>query len=152
MAQRPVVGEMTYLDTWPGRTIPLIRPAGYHHGMKTIMLRTLTIALLVPGSLLAAERLPDSAPPDEQAPQTSEKGPTKALESHELEALYLQSPVELDTTDESQGLNALSNDSRYLENEQQELLQRQRDTVQIVPTPEAATPPPPPTLMPVRDL
>ena len=120
--------------------------------MKTTLLRVLTIALLVPGSLLAAEQLPDSAPPDEEAPQTRETGPTKALESHELEALYLQSPVELDTTDESQGLNAMSNDSRYLENEQQELLQRQRDTVQIIPIPEDTTPPPPPTLMPVRDL
>jgi len=119
--------------------------------MKTIMLRTLLIASLAPAALPAAEQLPDSAPPDEQAPQSREKGPSQALESHELEALYLQSPVELDTTDENQGLNALSSDSRYLENDQ-ELLQRQRDTVQIIPTPDDSPPPPPPTLMPVRDL
>lgn len=117
------------------------------------MLYTLLTASLAPASLLASEQLPDSAPPDDQAPQSRENGPSQALESDELEALYLQSPVELDTTDESQGLNALSSESRYLENEQQELLQRQRDTVQIIPSPEdAPPPPPPPTLMPVRDL
>ncbi|MZR63196.1 hypothetical protein [Alcanivorax sp. DP30] len=120
--------------------------------MKTIMLRTLIMASLAPVSLLANEQLPDSAPPDDKAPQSREKGPSQALESHELEALYLQSPVELDTTDESQGLNALSSESRYLENEQQELLQRQRDTVQVIPTPNDTPPAPPPTLMPVRDL
>ena len=119
--------------------------------MKRIILHTLMMASLAPLTLPAAEQLPDSAPPDEQAPQTSEKGPAKAMESHELESLYLESPVELDTTDESKGLNAISSESRYLENDQ-ELLQRQRDTVQVIPTPEEAPPPPPPTLMPVRDL
>ena len=120
-------------------------------GMKRIMLRTLMMVTLSPAVLLADEQLLDRAPPDDQARQTREKGPNQALNSEELESLYLQSPVELDTTDESQGLNALSSDSRYLESDQ-ELLQRQRDTVQIIPTPEEATPPTPPTLIPVRDL
>lgn len=119
--------------------------------MKTIMIRTVILLALTPAPLLAAELLPDNSPPDDQAPQTREKGPAKALESHELEELYLQSPVELDTSDENQGLNAVSSESRYLENDQ-ELLQRQRDTVQIIRAPEETPPPPPPTLMPVRDL
>ncbi len=120
--------------------------------MKPMMISAFLIALLAPVTSLAAEQLPDSAPPDEQAPQTREEGPSQALDSRELESLYLASPVELDTTDEGKGLNALSEESRYLESEQQEMLERQRNAVQIIRTPEESTPPPPPTLMPVRDL
>lgn len=120
--------------------------------MNKSMIPLIIATLLTSGNVLSAEQLPDTAPPDEQAPQSREKGPSEALDSHELEALYLQSPVELDNTDENQGLNAVSSESRYLENEQQELLQRQRDTVQIIRTPEETPPPTPPTLMPIRDL
>ena len=75
------------------------------------------------------------------------------MDGEEMDSLYLQSPVELDTSDESQGLNALSPDARYLENEQQEQLrQRQAESVRQ-PTVPADTPPPaPPSLTPVRDL
>ncbi|MAX56833.1 MAG: hypothetical protein CL537_15190 [Alcanivoracaceae bacterium] len=117
------------------------------------MKRLITSLLLAPGLSLAAEQLPDTAPPDDQAPQTRESGPATPLNGEELESLYLQSPVELDTSDESQGLNAMSNEARFLENEQQEMRQRQAETARPpAPPPSDTPPPPPPTLIPIRDL
>ncbi|MCG8393560.1 MAG: hypothetical protein MI745_10795 [Pseudomonadales bacterium] len=116
--------------------------------MKTI-LKTL---LFAPALALAAEQLPDAAPPDDETPRTREKSPAQPLNGQEMESLYLQSPVELDTSDESRGLNAVSPDTRYLENEQQELRQRQAESLRPPPVQDDTPPPPPPTLMPIRDL
>lgn len=98
----------------------------------------------------AAETLPDSAPPDSEAPQTRESTSATPLDGDEMDSLYLASPVELDTTDESQGLNAVSNDDRFYE-EQQELRERTSVSVTRSQTPEAP-PARPPTLIPIRDM
>ena len=66
--------------------------------------------------------------------------------------LNFLSPVELDTSDENQGLNALSPEARYLENEQQEMRQRQAETVRPATVPDNTPPPAPPNLIPIRDL
>ncbi len=108
--------------------------------------------LMVPGLAVAAEQLPDSAPPDSDAPQTRERGPALPLDGSELEAMYLESPRELDTSDENRGLNAVSPDTRYLEDEQRELLQRQNDSLRPPALRDDAPPPPPPTLIPIREL
>jgi hypothetical protein len=116
--------------------------------MKKIM-----IALLMAPSLtVVAEQLPDSAPPDDDAPQTREQLPALQLDGSELEAMYLESPRELDTSDENRGMNAVSPDTRYLEDEQQEMRQRQAENVRPPPLRDDTPPPPPPTLIPIREL
>ena len=116
--------------------------------MKKIMIAL----LMAPGLSLAAEQLPDSAPPDDDAPQTREQVPAQPLDGKELEALYLESPRELDTSDENRGMNAVSPDTRYLEDEQQELRQRQAESVRPPALRDNTPPPPPPTLIPIREL
>ena len=147
MALPPVTRVLTRLDTQQGgksaNRFPLSLESAMIRTMKTI-LKTL---ILAPGLAWAAEQLPDTAPPDDAAPQTREKGP-----AHPMDALYLQSPVELDTSDENRGLNALSAEARYLENEQQEMRQRQAETVRPATVPENTPPPAPPNLIPIRDL
>lgn len=116
--------------------------------MKKIMIAL----LMAPGLAVAAEQLPDSAPPDDDAPQTRDQVRAQPLDGSELEAMYLESPRELDTSDESRGMNAVSPDTRYLEDEQQEMRQRQAENVRPPPLRDDAPPPPPPTLIPIREL
>ena len=63
--------------------------------MKKIMIAL----LMAPGLAVAAEQLPDSAPPDDDAPQTREQIPAEPLNGSELEAMYLQSQRELVNSD-----------------------------------------------------
>lgn len=116
------------------------------------MKKILFVLLMAPGLALAAEQLPDSAPPDDDAPQTRDQVRAQPLNGSELEAMYLESPRELDTSDESRGMNAVSPDTRYLEDEQQEMRQRQAENVRPPPLRDDAPPPPPPTLIPIREL
>ncbi len=152
MALHPVTRVLTRLDTQQGdksaNRFPLSLDSAMIRTMKTI-LKTL---ILTPGLAWAAEQLPDTAPPDDAAPQTREKGPAHPMDGEEMDSLYLQSPVELDTSDENRGLNALSAEARYLENEQQEMRQRQAETVRPATVPENTPPPAPPNLIPIRDL
>jgi len=116
--------------------------------MKKIM-----IALLMAPSLtVVAEQLPDSAPPDDDAPQTREQVPAMPLDGNELDAMYLESPRELDTSEERRGLNAARPDINYLEEEQQEMRQRQAENVRPPALRDDTPPPPPPTLIPIRQL
>lgn len=108
--------------------------------------------LMAPGLVVAAEQLPDSAPPDSDTPQTRDPLPAQPLDGSELEAMYLESPRELDTSDESRGMNAVSPESRYLEDEQQEFRQRQAENVRPPELRDNTPPPPPPTLIPIREL
>ena len=148
MAICPAGRVLTRLDTRTVNGFPHGRGQAMIRAMKTI-LKTL---LFAPALALAAEQLPDAAPPDDETPRTREKSPAQPLNGQEMESLYLQSPVELDTSDESRGLNAVSPDTRYLENEQQELRQRQAESLRPPPVQDDTPPPPPPTLMPIRDL
>jgi len=116
--------------------------------MKKIMIAL----LMAPGLAVAAEQLPDSAPPDDDAPQTREQIPAQPLDGSELEAMYLESPRELDTSDDNRGMNAVSPDTRYLEEEQQEQRQRQAENVRPPALRDDTPPPPPPTLIPIRQL
>ena len=116
--------------------------------MKKIMIAL----LMAPGLVVAAEQLPDSAPPDNDAPKTREQVPAQPLDGKELEAMYLESPRELDTSDESRGMNAVSPEGRYLEDEQQEFRQRQAENVRPPELRDNTPPPPPPTLIPIREL
>ena len=116
------------------------------------MKKILIALLMAPGLVVAAEQLPDSAPPDNDSPQTREQVPAQPLDGKELEAMYLESPRELDTSDESRGMNAVSPEGRYLEDEQQEFRQRQAENVRPPELRDNAPPPPPPTLIPIREL
>ena len=152
MALHPVARVLTRLDTQQGdksaNRFPLSLDSAMIRTMKTI-LKTL---ILTPGLAWAAEQLPDTAPPDDAAPQTREKDPAHPMDGEEMDSLYLQSPVELDTSDENRGLNALSAEARYLENEQQEMRQRQAESVRPPAVRDDTPPPPPPTLIPIRQL
>ncbi len=108
--------------------------------------------MLTPCFAVAAEQLPDSAPPEEDAPQTRETGPAAPLDGAELDALYLASPRELDTSEERRGMNAVRPDLNYLEEEQQEMRQRQAESVRPPAVRDDTPPPPPPTLIPIRQL
>lgn len=112
----------------------------------------LATLLFLPALVWAAEPLPDTAPPEDQAPQTRERPFGQPLLGEELEALYLQSPLELDISGERQGLNALSPDSRYLENEQQEQQRRRAESFRPPPVDSDAPKAPPPTLIPLQGL
>lgn len=120
--------------------------------MLATMNKFILITILNAPLLVMAEQLPDTAPPDSEEPRTEARLPAQALDGEEMDSLYLQSPVELDTSGEDQGLNAVSQENRYLENDLQELRQRQAETVQPPPIQDEAPPPPPPTLMPIRQL
>lgn len=153
MALHPVTRVLTRLDTLPTVKSANRFPLSPGNAMIRTMKIILTTLILAPGLAWAAEQLPDTAPPDDAAPHTREKGPAHPMDGKEMDSLYLQSPVELDTSDESRGLNALSPDARYLENEQQEQIrQRQAESVRPPPVQDNTPPPPPPTLIPIRDL
>jgi len=116
------------------------------------MKKILFVLLMAPGLALAAEQLPDTAPPDDDAPQTRDQVRAQPLNGSELEAMYLESPRELDTSEERRGLNAARPDINYLEEEQQEMRQRQAENVRPPALRDNTPPPPPPTLIPIREL
>lgn len=113
------------------------------------------VILLGPLLAWSAEKLPDSSPPDKDTPETDAAPAGQPLKGEEMGAFYLQSPVELDTSDEKKGLNAVSSDNRYLDNDNQDqTLQRQAESLRPAPLPSQDEQPkaPPPTLMPIRGL
>ncbi|EKF73425.1 hypothetical protein A11A3_13770 [Alcanivorax hongdengensis A-11-3] len=111
--------------------------------------------LLTPLLAWSAEQLPDNAPPDSEAPQPKKKPSAPTLDGKEMDSFYLQSPVELDTSDERKGLNAISKDNRYPDNGANDInRQRQAESVTPPPLPADNDVPkaPPPTSMPIRGM
>ncbi|WP_421711591.1 hypothetical protein [Alcanivorax sp.] len=115
--------------------------------MKKIMIAL----LMAPALSLAAEQLPDSAPRTMMRRKPASRFPPAA--GWQGAGGHVSGvPPELDTSDESRGMNAVSPDTRYLEDEQQELRQRQAESVRPPALRDNTPPPPPPTLIPIREL
>ena len=120
--------------------------------MRTLCL--LSVLLFCPLTV-AAEQLPDASQPGSSADDADamqQRMKTPAMNSEEMENLYLKSPIELGNKEE-EGMRSVTDDDRYSETDQlfQERL-RNRDT-SLKPAPEINRDPPAPVpLMVPRQL
>lgn len=128
----------------------------YYGAMKTPILLFLTLlASLLCAPVQAAEQIPDSAIIDDDADSESankQRRSTPELNREEMQGLYLNSPIELDNTEE-QGMRSVEDAERYSETDLlfRERLQGRPGGLQPQQQIERPTPPAPPRAPP-REL
>lgn len=116
-------------------------------------MKGLYLIMLIP-ALALGEKLPDSASVQgENDPEAmAERFAAPPMDSGEMEALFLESPVKLGNAEERGGMESLRDEDRYRESDLFFREKQQSERLFVPDPPQDEPPRSPPLLAPLREL
>lgn len=110
------------------------------------------LLLCLPLAAGANERLPNSSSAaGEDAAAMAERFHAPAMDSGEMQSLYLKSPVQLENAEDRGGMQAVTDEDRYQDTDRF-LREQQSEQLLPLPTLEPETPRPEIPVAPMREL